>query len=339
MRDMVERLVDERIWITLAVCAVVAAGLAVPVGRRLGISAAAAFAGLITTLPVLAITVLSRVDSAASGGAAGGLVHGAQRTIDRWTWFDHGWDGIFHSALNDPGWILNVLLFVPAGAVWAIATGWSFPVWVWLTIASFVVETIQSVSGRGIGQVADLVANSLGAAIGVLLGVVVFRTFDGVVQAGRRHPWWVALIAVTMVVIGYALVLITVDSRNDRLLHEVTTAFDGYTSREILRYLDDDQQYMSRAEFEHKVSTPPASITVDRAAATVVVRYAVTAFGLQRCSIARFDAQGAQFSRASGSDCAKATNALPRWDNEFFSASVISANVRPSPASGMNSGS
>lgn len=332
MGELVDRLVDNRTWTVVAICAVLAVGLAAPIGQRLGIGFAAAFAGLITTLPALAVVAIGMVDSGPAGGAAGRLLSIPSRSIDRWTWFDHGWDQIWSVATNDPAWLLGALIFVPAGAIWAIATGWPLPAWTWLVVAAFAAETTQSVTRKGVGHPADLVAGAVGAAVGVLLGTLLFRLVDGVAQSARRHPWWVVLIVLGAGVTGYALMLLSVDTRNDRLIHELRTTFTGYTSHEVLLYLDDDQSYMTPDELYSLTSVRPSTVVTDSERGVVELRYAVSSFGFTRCSIATFTTEGVSFARSSGSDCANARSAAPRWDIEFFSSSVISANVLPSPA-------
>ncbi|WP_088285778.1 VanZ family protein [Kineosporia sp. A_224] len=79
----------------------------------------------------------------------------------------------------DPGGVLNVALFVPAGLTLTLWTRRPLPVLAALSVASLGIETVQLLIDRQC-QAGDWLANTLGAAVGVGLAA-----YGG---ATRRRP-------------------------------------------------------------------------------------------------------------------------------------------------------
>lgn len=69
-------------------------------------------------------------------------------------------------------WILNVALYVPPALLLVLAAKNPWKVFAALVGLSFVIETIQQYTRIGAADPADLIANLLGAGIGVALGLV-----------------------------------------------------------------------------------------------------------------------------------------------------------------------
>ncbi|MFM6968628.1 MAG: VanZ family protein [Microbacteriaceae bacterium] len=69
-------------------------------------------------------------------------------------------------------WTLNAALFIPAG--FTLSMFLRSPVRAALTLAfgSFIIETVQQITSVGIPDPADFVANTVGASVGAVLGVV-----------------------------------------------------------------------------------------------------------------------------------------------------------------------
>ena len=93
----------------------------------------------------------------------------ANGTADVFWLFDSFlWTQLTRSAANA---ILNAVLFVPAG-IFFVANGKKW----WLVVPSLIllsafIETAQSITGYGVGDPADFVANSWGSAIGAAIGI------------------------------------------------------------------------------------------------------------------------------------------------------------------------
>ena len=68
--------------------------------------------------------------------------------------------------------LLNVLLYVPAAALLVLAGRRWFSVLFTLVLLSFLIETIQQYARIGSADPIDLVANTAGASLGVVLGLV-----------------------------------------------------------------------------------------------------------------------------------------------------------------------
>lgn len=76
------------------------------------------------------------------------------------------------SVVVGANWILNAVLFVPAGFTLAMFLRSPIRAALTLALASFMIETVQQITSVGIPDPSDFVANSAGAVIGALIGVV-----------------------------------------------------------------------------------------------------------------------------------------------------------------------
>ncbi|CAM3663990.1 VanZ family protein [Nocardioides zeicaulis] len=92
-------------------------------------------------------------------------------TVGLYTFFRYDWPVAPDWALpHHYGFVLNVVLFVPLGAVLVVLT--RRPWWVATLLAllgSTAVEVAQGLWLDRVGSVADVVANTLGALVGALL--------------------------------------------------------------------------------------------------------------------------------------------------------------------------
>lgn len=69
-------------------------------------------------------------------------------------------------------WTLNAFLFLPAGLTLSMFLRSPLRAIVTLALGSFIIETVQQITSVGIPDPSDFVANTVGAVIGALLGVV-----------------------------------------------------------------------------------------------------------------------------------------------------------------------
>ena len=146
-------LIDDRVGVCALVAAVIAAMTAWVVHRRHG---RAVLVGA-TVAAVELIVLLTIVNRGVEAGHAG------------W-WTELTW---WRLAVDPPrgsgllGWGFNVVLFVPAGYLLTRLTGRPWRVLAALTFASFAIETLQATVLTGQPDQFDVLANSLGAALGV----------------------------------------------------------------------------------------------------------------------------------------------------------------------------
>ncbi|MFM6980548.1 MAG: VanZ family protein [Micrococcales bacterium] len=82
------------------------------------------------------------------------------------------WLGWSQSLTIGANWFLNLLLFVPAAFVLVLVGKKPSWVFVGLVLLSAFIETIQQLTWSGVADPADFVANSFGAAFGILLGLL-----------------------------------------------------------------------------------------------------------------------------------------------------------------------
>ena len=76
------------------------------------------------------------------------------------------------SVVVGANWILNAVLFIPAGFTLAMFLRSPIRAALTLSLASFMIETVQQITSVGIPDPSDFVANTSGAAIGSLVAVV-----------------------------------------------------------------------------------------------------------------------------------------------------------------------
>ena len=79
-------------------------------------------------------------------------------------------------------WTLNAFLFIPAGLTLGLFLRSPFKAAIILSVASFVIETVQQITSVGIPDPSDSVANTVGAAIGASGAVVILA----IRRVGRR---------------------------------------------------------------------------------------------------------------------------------------------------------
>jgi glycopeptide antibiotics resistance protein len=136
--------------------------IATPVARRTGLSWLLLTLTAASVAAILAVTIGSRLHNL------------SVYNIGAWTidWLRDG-DLWRHSLDVDRGWLLNVALFVPAGALIAHVTLRPIVTFAGLALGSLAIEFLQRRYGLGAADTADLVANSIGAAIGVGIAVAI----------------------------------------------------------------------------------------------------------------------------------------------------------------------
>ena len=80
-----------------------------------------------------------------------------------------------HVLESDRTWVLNAVLFVPAGCLLTLTTGRAWITVMSLSAFSLVIEVVQRWTRLGVADVSDLVANIVGTAAGTAIAVAMLR--------------------------------------------------------------------------------------------------------------------------------------------------------------------
>lgn len=214
-------------------------GLTVVVARRhwLDVPAWLAFCAVLSIVGILAFTVFREAVLLVQAVASG-----ARLTMPGWAGLGTGSPDTLWHALADPlgstQLLLNILLFVPAGLLLTVATRRPWPVLGALGGLSVAIELIQAVTGLGAYDVADIVANFAGAAIGVGTAVLAGWVTEGI--AGRdvsRRRWRRRGIAIVVAAVcALLLPIVGASQRQAALMDEASTHFEGTTLADVERW-------------------------------------------------------------------------------------------------------
>lgn len=306
--SLVTNLVDDGAVLTIGVLVVGAVVAAGPLRHRFGGSRFAAFASLGSIAPVLAVTLFRRDGfGAVQLGWSG----------SRWSWWLHGWDDLAVSSVHDSEFLLNIVLYVGAGACWLWCTRrrrWI--VVAWLGALSFSIECFQGLFGRGAPDSRDWLANTAGAAIGVgcaallqgVLGHRLRRPDDAPVEAATHARWtwrrWgaVGCAAGTVAVLGIVGVRLGASAQQQSLLDELRATFANTTKQDLAKYFGDNGEL---DEFNDKVSVRSDDWRWSDAEPTFEARYPVEFFGITKCVFVRWSGSGVSYRTNSGSECTR----------------------------------
>ncbi|MDY7100458.1 MAG: VanZ family protein [Actinomycetota bacterium] len=163
---VLERFLGQRdVVVTLAVGLVAAVVLGPPLARREHTSAFLVVLALAASAVVVAATIVPERGYP--------TLAGAPIPAPGWaSWWRGGWDpdpAFLVTGIDGP---FNIMLFAPAGALWTAAVRRPTQVWAALVAASIIIETLQAFTGLREASVNDVVANGIGAGIGVVVGIV-----------------------------------------------------------------------------------------------------------------------------------------------------------------------
>ena len=255
---------------------------------------------------ILSVTILERLEGIPVG------VDVAQAA----TWWTRQRASVIDVARSEPGWWLNVVLFVPAGITWSGITRRPHVVAICLFAFSFGVETLQGLLGFGAPDVSDLIANSLGGVLGAIAVAMVLWVAPGVVPefaqtdpdahaAGVDPRWVIGALVATAVVVGSGLlgVQAVLATRQAGLRDELETAFAGMTIRDVNEIRDLDPAAAS--DFFHLVSVRPDSYQFHGDNRPVEVRYPVDFLGAYRCVFVTFSEATPVFTNGRGDECSE----------------------------------
>ncbi|MFE2296541.1 VanZ family protein [Streptomyces sp. NPDC059452] len=196
---------------------------------------------------------------------------------------------------------MNVALFVPAAFFWTLLTGSPPRVLAAMAGLSFLVECLQAVTGLGANDVADLIANSAGGALGVLVGSLVLRfrrRTDGTLRLSRRQRVLTAGGTAVLVAAAVAGVFLGAEQRQASLERELHGRFAGTGLETYSAWEADDSLY----EEVFDAASVLADGTHQREDG-VRVRYPASFLGLPRCVFVEWAPGDVAVHRGSGREC------------------------------------
>ncbi len=208
----------------------------------------------------------------------------------------------------ETAWLLNAALFVPAGLFITLATHRPWRVLLMLVGLSLLIEVVQDVSYLGAPDPADLLANSLGAAIGVLVAAGYLalaarrRPSDASAPPSRRALLAGMAAIVLLVGLGWLGVQVGADMRQEALRAELQTAFAGTTSTDLATRLATDD---GLSGLWAAVTTWPTYLGRVGETNEFEGRYTAQFFGAYRCVYVRWTTDGFTLRDASGDECAE----------------------------------
>ena len=232
------------------------------------------------------------------------VASGAPLVLPGWTglsdWSPDGWWRATADPWRSPQVLLNIALFVPAGFLWTFLTRRPLRVLAALAGLSVSIEVIQAVTGLGANDLADIIANLTGAALGTSTAVVAGWAAETI--AGRTVPArrWM-LRGTTVAVMGVcaaALPALGATQRQAVLAEEARQSFNGTSLTDIHQWERDDER---DRVWRGVPSTYSDGFTVGQESATA--RYPARFLGRRTCILVTWDSVGLKVQPASGEMC------------------------------------
>lgn len=284
-RDVSSIAATRALWALLVLLALSAAA-AWWLGRRQQRGFGAWFAGFASIAMIVAVTLFR--DGLPNEIHLAGLAD----------WSTDGLDDLSRDPLGSSQFVLNVALFVPAGLVWAwVVRRQSLVVLAALLAGSLLIESVQGVTGVGANDVADVVANGLGAALGVGAATLIrelVRT-NGVEFSSRTRM--LAGVATGMcLVVAVAGWFVGAARRQDSVEHALRQRFANTTIDDVDTWLADDPELLWSAVSDRSDGSRRFEDAIE-------VRYPATFFSLHRCVFVTWTDTSVTFTKASGRDC------------------------------------
>jgi hypothetical protein len=170
------------------------------------------------------------------------------------------------------------------------------------------IEVVQDLTFLGASDPADLLANSLGAAIGVIVAVGYLavaarrRPSDAAVPPARRRLLVGTAAIVLLVGLGWLGVQVGADMRQQALRAELRTAFAGTTATDVAQQSASDDGFSGLLA---AVTTRPGYLGRVGETDEFEGRYSAQFFGTYRCVYIRWTTEGFTLRDASGDQCAE----------------------------------
>ncbi len=315
MGDVTAVLLDGRLLLAGTTLVLVDVAAGAWLARRLRVTRAHAFALVVATGAVLAVTLVNRTSDQLD------IARLLRWEPERWLEFGR------------VDWVLNVGLFVPAAALWTAAVRRPLPVIACAAVLSVLIEAAQSTFRLGTGDQADLVANTLGAIAGATIGWAWARRGPSA-TTGEAAAHWTRRQLVGAVAVGLVAALTAVagigaaaDQLTDDVVASLSSTLGDATGDDlaaILRLPDAQALTYFRTPLDVGADAIVRSPGGDR----VVIRYPIDFLGAQRCVFADIGPSGTVLRTAARNACA-----LPPADTGNGRAAPATAAVaRRAPA-------
>ena len=232
-------------------------------------------------------------------------------------WAGSGWDRLIaRDLLGSSQFLLNIALFVPAGLAWTWLTRRPARTLAGLGALSMLIESVQALTGVGAADIADVVANTIGAALGVATAMTTMLGLERRGASGqtagdpRRRAVGAAAVVVALIV-GLTALLAGADRRQARIHDELESAFADTSYAEIAAVLQGDTVDPDRldadARFDDSEQIFSAiSIRADGSRYTeeqIELRWPAVFVGVRRCVYVIWTRTSVEFRDLSGSAC------------------------------------
>lgn len=232
-------------------------------------------------------------------------------------WTTSGWDRLRDGDLLESSQFqLNVALFVPAGMTWTWVTARPLRTLVGLAGLTMLIESVQGATGAGGADITDVVANTLGAALGVGAAAIATTVLvrAGFMTDATSNPRRQAIAAAGLVVLLAitAAALVTGADRRQASVHDdLESVFADTTYDEIRAVLsadvdnpeplDDTARFVDGEQIFGAISVRSngARYTDDQ----IEIRWPALFFGFRRCVYVTWTPTNVEFRDASGQAC------------------------------------
>lgn len=243
------------------------------------------FAGFASIALIVSVTLFR--DGLASGFRLAGIAD----------WSSDGLERLSRDPLGDSQFLLNIVLFVPAGLVWTWVVKRPLAVLLSLVGVSLLIEGLQGVTGAGVTDIADLVANGTGAALGVGLATLVGAVVRSRGTAFSSRTLTLAGAATSaLVVVAVSGWFIGASQRQQSVEDELQRRFADTTTDDVDALLAEDPELLWSAVSVRSDGSRHLDDIIE-------VRYPATFFSLQRCVFVTWTKTSVTFKKASGDDC------------------------------------
>jgi hypothetical protein len=214
-------------------------------------------------------------------------------------WSGDGFRLLSRDPLGSSQFILNVALFVPAGAAWTLMLRRPLAVLVALSGASLAIEVIQSITAAGAPDIADFVANAIGAGIGVGAAAILNTATSPQPRRSTSRSRVIAIgtLLVVVVVVAVPALFLGASNRQEAVEERLRVAFEGTNRSEIETLFEEADPAMVFGAAGDWADGARRSDDV------LEIRYPATFFGLHRCVFVAWDWTDVDFRKASGRDC------------------------------------
>lgn len=192
---------------------------------------------------------------------------------------------------------LNIMLFIPAGLIWSLASRSPLAVFAILAASSAAIEFVQGLLSLGTPDLSDFLSNSVGAGMGALVGAVIACLWA---PSGRRRPYWAVGGLLLATVVLTASVPAGAAHRQKRLEQDLTARFAGLT-------LADYKRWSSNGEIGDRVFAIDGifSSGAQQEHGQAVVRYPTSFMWIDQCVTATWTADGVDVAAHNGGYCTR----------------------------------